>query len=236
MAAPPDVEALLALARSLAGLSVGEIAEALGIAPPPCASSGKGWTGELLERALGASAGNDAQPDFPELGVELKTVPLRGEGMPAESTWVTRVPLEPAAARLPFEASAVGAKLQHVLWVPIEARREQWLQRRIGIARLWQPTAEEAAILRRDYDDLMGMVLAGRVDEIDARLGDALQVRPKGRDRSERARVVGADGHMTWTGARGFYLRARFVRRVLDRLSGGRGHFPPPTRGATVGA
>ncbi len=235
MAAPPDVDALLALARSLAGSTVGDIATALSVEPPRSAASGKGWTGELLERALGASAGNDAQPDFPELGVELKTVPLRGEGTPAESTWVTRVPLDPVTARLPFEASAVGAKLDHVLWVPIEARREQWLQRRIGVARLWRPDDEERAILRRDYEDLMALVLAGRVDEIDARLGDALQVRPTGRDRSERARVVGADGHLTWTGARGFYLRARFVRRVLGRLSGGRGHFPPPTRGATVG-
>lgn len=235
MTAAPDAEALLAQARALAGVSVGALAEALGVDPPASAASGKGWTGALLERALGASAGNEAEPDFPSLGVELKTVPLRPDGRPAESTWVTRVALEPSDASLPYEESAVGRKLDTVLFVPIEARRDRWLDRRLGRAQLWQPSPEDRAKLVADYDELMGLVAGGRVDEITARLGDVLQIRPKGRDRLQRARAVGADGHMTWTSTRGFYLRARFVRRILDRLAAGAGHFPPPGRGARVG-
>ncbi|MCB9739255.1 MAG: DNA mismatch repair protein MutH [Deltaproteobacteria bacterium] len=226
----------MALAGALAGQPVGAIAEALAIPAPASARSGKGWTGSLLEIALGAAAGNDAAPDFPELGVELKTVPLRGDGRPAESTWVTRVPLDPQQARMPWQQSVVCAKLSAVLFVPIEAQRDRWLDRRVGRPRLWRPTEAEAALLRSDYEEIMARVLGGRVDEIDARVGGVLQVRPKGRDSTARSAAVGADGHMTWTGSRGFYLRPTFVRRVLNRLSEGRGHFPPPARGATLGA
>ena len=232
--AAPDAAALLAQARTLSGLTVGAVASEFGIAPPPSAVSGKGWVGELLEAALGADAGNDATPDFRHLGIELKTIPLRPDGQPVESTWVTRVPLEARAASLPYEQSTVGAKLGHVLWVPIEAQGAGWLERRIGHAVLWQPDATELDVLRRDYEDLMGRILTGRIDEVTGRLGDALQIRPKGRDSRERVLALDADGASSWTSTRGFYLRPRFTASVLRRVLGGSPPFAPTDLGATL--
>jgi DNA mismatch repair protein MutH len=234
MTAAPDAEALLAQARALAGLTVGELAAALGTPPPARLGERKGWTGELLERALGASAGAEAAPDFPDLGVELKTIPLLPGGRPAESTWVTRVPLDPRRLAAPFAQSALGAKLACVLWVPVEARRADDRDRRIGRALLWRPDAAERALLERDHEDLAALILAGRVDEITARLGEVLQIRPKGRDGRSRARALGEDGHPTWTSTRGYYLRATFTRRVLARLARGAEHFPPGAPSASL--
>jgi DNA mismatch repair protein MutH len=156
---PPDCEALLAHATSLCGLQIGAIAAALNVDPPSDFGAAKGFVGELIERALGASAGNDATPDFPHLGVELKTIPLRADGSPTESTWVTRVPLSGVAVSLPFEQSTVGIKLNHVLWLPIEAERSP-LDRRVGRAVLWRPSVEERSAIVADYDELMARIAA----------------------------------------------------------------------------
>lgn len=213
----PDAIALWTQARSLRGVLLADLAAELGVAPPSRPGAAKGWAGELLERSLGASAGNDAEPDFPALGVELKTIPLGANGRPAESTWVTRVALDPVGAGLAWADSAVGRKLACVLWIPIEVSQAGPTDGRIGTPCLWRPDAAELATLQRDYDDLMSMVMLGHVDAIDARRGDALQIRPKGRDGNSTAPAIGHDGRPARTGSRGFYLRPSFTHQVLQR-------------------
>ena len=48
----------------------------------------KGWPGMLIEKWLGASAGSKPQQDFPELGIELKTIPIDANFSPLETTYV----------------------------------------------------------------------------------------------------------------------------------------------------
>lgn len=216
--APPDIDALLALARALEGVTLGELAQALGVAAPRRLGERKGWAGGLIEIALGADAGHDAEPDFLTLGVELKTIPLRADGRAAASTWVTHVPLDAARAALPLERSSLWRKLSTLLWVPISDLELELVQRRVGRAHLWRPAAAEVDMIARDYDDLMALVLDGRTDEITAHLGDALQIRPKGRSGRDRVAALDADFGRGSTGTRGFYLRAAFTTAVLRRL------------------
>src|SRR5688572_2499417 len=106
MHAPPtDTAELCARAAALAGVRLTTLADALG-----ASLDGKGKVGELVERALGATAGNAATPDFPALGVELKTVPIDGRGAPRESTYVCTAPLADAD-RAEWTTSRVRQKL-----------------------------------------------------------------------------------------------------------------------------
>lgn len=47
----------------------------------------------LLELYLGAMAGSKPEQDFPELGIELKTIPVDAAGKPLETTFVCVAPL-----------------------------------------------------------------------------------------------------------------------------------------------
>ena len=102
-------------AAALEGLSVRALAQRHGQE----ARDQKGRVGALIERALGAGAGAQPGPDFPALGVELKTVPVDDAGRVRESTFVCRLSLR-AAEELDFEDSRVLAKLRHVLFIPIQ--------------------------------------------------------------------------------------------------------------------
>lgn len=215
MIAPPrDVEELLARARRLAGLRVDDLARAVGAPSPEGGRRTKGRVGELCELALGATGGGGARVhDFPELGVELKTIPVDEGGAPLESTFVCAVRLD---EEVDFDASWVKAKLARVLFVPIVGSRKTSLrERRIATPMLWLPTALQLEQLRADYDDIMGLVGIGRVEDVSAHLGRYLQMRPKARDGSVRTIAFGAEGERIATVPRGFYLRAPVMRAIL---------------------
>ena len=216
MESPHDEAELEARARALAGMTVAEIAQSLGVPLPPDPRRAKGFVGTLVERALGGESGSRAEPDFPGLGIELKTLPVAG-GRVRESTFVCTVPLREAGER-EWERSRVRHKLARVLFVPVEADpRVAPAHRRVGAAFVWSPRPDEEAILRADWEELTGAIGAGDVEAVDATRGVYLQLRPKGANSS--ARVVGydADGAPFRAPMRAYYLRARFTALLLER-------------------
>jgi DNA mismatch repair protein MutH len=212
----------MARARSIAGLSLGELAQRLEVVVPEDPRRSKGFAGQLLELALGASAGSLAEPDFQLIGVELKSLPFDHRGQPAESTYVCTVDLE--HRHLPrWQDALVRRKLARVLWLPVEASATAPLrERRIGMGALWSPDAAEERRLRQDWEELTELVCLGQVESITAHHGQWLQIRPKAAN--ARARRFGTDhrGQRSLTLPRGFYLRTTFTRRILQQ------HFASP--------
>lgn len=212
---PVDVDALLARARALAGMRVGELASSLGVSSAGDAVRTKGTPGAILELALGATGGSSRVHDFPELGVELKTIPVDLRGAPVESTYVCTLSLADAETQ-EWEDSWVRAKLSRVLFVPLVAGDEEpWPARRIGEPLLWSPTSEQEAVLRSDFDDVVGLIGIGRIEELTAHRGRWLQVRPKAAHGRVRTVAFGAEGEAIATIPRGFYLRTRFTGALL---------------------
>ncbi len=206
MPPPRDLDELGARVRALEGLSVAE----LDVDGARSQLHRKGKTGQLIERALGATAGSAGIPDFPELGVELKTVPLDARGRPTESTFLASFAVAEADT-LEWQTSSLRHKLSHVLWVPIV---DDGAGRRIGSPVFWRPTPEQNEVLRRDFEDLVGLVAIGRIEDLTAHLGRWLQVRPKAAHGRARTRAYGPDGPLL-TLPRGFYLRARVTEALL---------------------
>jgi DNA mismatch repair protein MutH len=215
VAPPQSEEELLSRCQALAGLTIGQLAERVRWAPPKDLRRNKGWVGELLETALGATAASLPEPDFPHLGVEMKTIPVDGNGRPRESTHVCTVPLVDNIG-LVWEDSLVRRKLARVLWLPVEAAPDLPLtERRIGAALLWSPTPEQEAALKADFEELMDMVCLGQLEKITARYGTWLQIRPKAADSRAVTEGIGPSGETVLTLPRGFYLRATFTTELL---------------------
>jgi len=220
VAAPPAprTEAeLLQRAEALGGLSLAELAARFGQSVPRDPVRAKGWFGQLVEVALGATAASLPEPDFQLIGVELKSLPIDARGRPKESTYVCTVALTDNVG-LTWEDSLVRRKLARVLWLPVESAAERPLaERRIGTALLWSPDAEEEDALRRDWEELMDMVCLGELERISARHGTWLQIRPKAADSRALCASTDANGDAALSLPRGFYLRTRFTARLLAR-------------------
>jgi DNA mismatch repair protein MutH len=112
--------------------------------------------------------------------------------------------------RAEFETSWVRRKLACVLWMPVHDRD------RIGRAALWSPTSDQAAALKDDFEEIVGRIAIGDIEDLSAHVGRYLQLRPKAATGSVRTSAPGREGELVSTVPRGFYLRARFVAAILD--------------------
>ncbi len=217
--APRTESDLLARAQACAGLTVAEMAVRTGQRQPDDLRGHKGWLGQLLEIAMGADAQSKPVPDFEHLGIEMKTIPLNENGRPRESTHVCTVALRDLVGQR-WKTSTVYAKLQRVLWIPIEGTPSIPLaRRRIGQPLIWSPTENQERVLREDWEEHMELIATGRIDELDARLGSYLQVRPKAANARALAPATDSSGVPAHTLPRGFYLRPSFTHLILSEAA-----------------
>jgi len=214
---PPTSEAeLQQRLAAIAGQRVIDLAQQLDVPVPDDLRHHKGWLGELVELALGCDAASLSEPDFMQLGIELKTLPLNSKGQVQESTYVCVVPLQNTHQQQ-WQTSCVYKKLRKVVWLPVEADAAIPLaERSIGMGLLW--TADEAtlAALQRDWEELMTYITLGQFDALTAQHGDILQIRPKAANAKVLVDAVGPEGEAIRTLPRGFYLRTSFTRQILS--------------------
>lgn len=213
---PISREELSERAKALAGRSLAQVAGSFGLPVPESLRRHKGWTGQLLERALGATAGSRAEPDFPHLAVEMKSLPVNPMGKPKESTYVCTAPLDGSMAQ-EWKDSWVRRKLSTVLWVPIVTipGTTDPGARRIGTPFMWSPSDAEEQILQRDWELLTGFIALGQLWELKAHHGEALQLRPKAANAAQRTWTLDEEGEWVQDVPRGFYLRPSFTAAIL---------------------
>ncbi|KMT66329.1 DNA mismatch repair protein MutH [Catenovulum maritimum] len=213
---PPQSELeLFERAQAISGLSLAQLAQAAGVDVPKNLNRDKGWTGQLLEWHLGADAGSKPVPDFEDLGIELKTIPIDIHGKPLETTYVCVAPLTNITGQT-WQSSPIRIKLNRVLWIPILAERQiPVTDRIIGYPILWSPSEEEDRNLQADWEELMDMIALGRVNQITAKTGEYLQIRPKAAHSRIKTAGIGHDGKMVETLPKGFYLKKNFTQKIL---------------------
>ena len=200
VSAPQSLEELKSRLESLTGKTLLELADKALVELPRNTTSGKGFTGELLEILLGASAGNLPVPDFPQLKLELKTLPVDENLKPLESTFICHAPL-----------------INKLVFV-LAPRNLPFAERKIMGFHFFKPSTEELSLIKEDWEELMEMVSLGQVQQITARYGTIIQMRPKAADGSQLTDCIGPDGTMIKTRPRGFYMRRAFTQKLIDKI------------------
>lgn len=214
---PKTETELLLKAQALAGLTLGELALQQSYQVPDNILNAKGWSGVFMEILLGATAGTLSQPDFQNLGIELKTIPVDENGKPLESTYISIVPLTRFIG-LQWQQSELFHKLKRILWVPLLAGKTIAIaDRRIGMPFLWSPDAEQEAQLQQDWQELMDKVALGELEKITSHQGKYLQIRPKGANAQARCWGIDAEGNRQLVLPRGFYLRPDFTLEIIKQ-------------------
>jgi len=215
---PESESELEARVIELAGRKISHLANDIHWPVPVDLKHDKGWIGQLLEVHLGASAGNLSEPDFQNLGIELKTIPLTAKHKAKETTYVCTVPLLNHIG-LSWENSCVYNKLSKVLWLPIEADPSIPIgERKVGRGFIWSPSEEEMDNIKNDWEEFMDLISMGQVETITAHLGEYLQIRPKAANASAVTTGIGQNGMRKQTLPRGFYLRTSFTNKILQSL------------------
>lgn len=215
---PTSEMELLNRVDAIAGLKIKELAHMYALKMPNDLKRHKGWVGQLVEYCLGAQAGSKPIHDFPELGIELKTLPLSHQLKPLETTYICYAHLT-GNQGITWENSSVRNKLNRVLWLPLEGERDIPLaERKLGSGFIWTPTQQQDYLLKQDWEELMDMISLGQVEKISARVGQVIQLRPKAADGQQLTDAIGESGMLIKTRPRGFYLRKTFTQSILESL------------------
>lgn len=215
---PPQNELeLLKRAAFIAGRTLAELSMDYFQPLPKNLRKDKGFVGQLIEWHLGASSGNKPETDFPNLGIELKTLPYTSQGKPKESTYICTAPLSLEAGLETWETSRLRKKLIKVLWVPVEACPSIPLsERRVGIPKLLDLDIGSEKIIKEDWEDLMDMLHLGNISHISAHQGQYLQIRPKAAHSRILVSSFNLEGEEEWVVPKGFYLRPCFTQQILS--------------------
>lgn len=201
-------------ANQLAGLTVSDIAQRLNIQVPQNLTSAKGWIGQALEKLLGATAGSRPLPDFVDLGIELKTLPITLKGEPRESTYICIAPMP--NPDLYWESSLVYHKTSCILWMPILSDPSLVIgQYRILTPILWHPSIQQQCILKQDWEELTESLNLGKLNALTAHYGQVLQIRPKAANSQVLIRTIDDETNEQHTVPKGFYFRRTFTLEML---------------------
>jgi len=207
-----NLQELQELCQQIAGKSIGEIASNLQSPMPRDLQYTKGWLGQLIEKALGATGGSHAVHDFPELKIELKTIPIKSNNTPIESTYVCTVKTNESS--IAWHDSWVYNKLKKVIWVPIES--EQSLPDRVIREPIfWEMDLATEEILRTDWEELMEMLQLGYGQQLTAKFGEYLHIRPKAANSKVLVDYIDQNGNPTKIVPKGFYLRTKLTKSIL---------------------
>lgn len=213
---PETIEELQYRVSAIAGLTLGDLAHSAQIKVPADFKKEKGWTGQLLELWLGATAGSKPEQDFVILGIELKTLPISTSGKVLETTYVCYAHLT-GNTGITWQNCNVRNKLQHVLWLPVIGERQiPPTQRQVGTGIFWRPNAKQEQQLRQDWEEHMDNIALGNIESLGAKAGEVLQLRPKAADGSVVTDAAGAEGQKIKTRPRGFYLRKAFTQSIIE--------------------
>ncbi len=212
---PPQTQSeLLTRCYQIAGKTLGYIASEMGEKTPLSLNNAKGWIGQLIEKTLGANAVNLDQPDFIDLGIELKTLPITPAGIPCESTYICTVSIP--HRELEWKQSRVYRKMAKILWVPIESSADKPIKdARVGTPILWSPCASIETQLRQDWEELTELIALGHFDKLSAHIGQYLQIRPKAANSKTFIQVVDHQGQPLSIVPKGFYLRSLLTKEIL---------------------
>lgn len=73
--------------------------------------------------------------------------------------------------------------------------------------------------LKRDWEELMDLIVLGKVETITARHGEVLQIRPKAANARALTEAIGEFGQPIMTLPRGFYLKKPLRGRFWQNTS-----------------
>ena len=186
-----DPKSLFAHAKKLEGHTFQEVLDA-GIAPETSSDDKdyvpteyKGGMGNLVEeRWFGYKANSNAEADFPEAGIELKTtcydMNAKGEIRAGERLVLGMIAYD-ESIETELEESHMWDKSNTILLIYYSRDKEiERLEQTIGHVALFTPPEEDMAIIREDYKTIQKLVVEGRADELSESLTHYLGACTKG--------------------------------------------------------
>lgn len=184
--------------------------------------SNKGGIGRLVEELFfGYKPNSNPAADFETAGVELKVTPLKrlknGTITTKERLVLSMIDYQKVALET-WDTNSLVQKIRHLLLMfYLHEDKKNCLEYIFELVALWQPSAADWAVIKKDWNTIRDKIRAGRAHELSEGDTAFLGACTKSSDATKRRQQYGTNIQAK---PRAFSFKSSYIRAIYEELSG----------------
>ena len=201
------------------GKTIGQLKAELGIERDKMV---KGTSGLIVENLLGIRNNNRDEADIPEIGCEIKILPLQrnrnGEIKAKEPTAIQMINYMEVSQET-WETAKLRNKINLTFWVAYLAKKD-------GVALnqndyvivdyfLDHPTDVQNGVFRQDWEEIRRYIVEGRADRLSCSMGVYLEPKTKGANNRDKTQAPDGQGGILMARRRAFYYKKHYTNTAI---------------------
>lgn len=201
------------------GKTIGQIKDELGLKRDKMV---KGAAGLIVENLLGISNNNRDEADIPEIGCEIKILPLQknknGEIKAKEPTAIQMINYIEVSKET-WETAKLRNKINLTFWVVYLAKKNSISLNQndyvIVDYFLDHPTYAQNNIFKKDWEDIQKYIKEGRADKLSCSMGTYLEPKTKGANKKDTTLAPDGKGGTIKVRRRAFYYKKNYTNTAI---------------------
>ncbi len=201
------------------GKTIGQIKKSLKIER---AKMKKGASGLIVESLLGIENNNNDDADLPEIGCEVKVLPLQinknGEVKVKEPTAIQMIDYFTVTNET-WETAKIQKKISLTFWIVYLAKEsgKKYSQDNYIIIDYFldQPTINVKQIFKKDWENIQDYIKKGWADKLSCSMGTYIEPKTKGANNQDLTNAPNGNGGIIKVRRRAFYYKKNYTNSEI---------------------
>lgn len=201
------------------GKTIGQIKDELSIERSKMV---KGASGLIVEKLLGFENNNLDSADIPEIGCEIKILPLqknRDGTIKAKEPTAIQMINYIEVAKETWETAKLRGKIALTFWVVYLAKTSGKAMEQndyvIVDYFLDHPNDVQNGIFRKDWENIQEYIKTGRADQLSCSMGEYLEPKTKGKNNQDKTDAPDGKGGKLKARRRAFYYKKNYTNTAI---------------------
>lgn len=202
------------------GKTIGQIKDSLFIGDK-CKMK-KGASGLIVENLLGIENNNRDEADLPQIGCEIKILPLqknRDGAIKAKEPTAIQMINYCEVAKETWETAKLRSKINLTFWVVYLAKVDGKPKRQndyvIVDYFLDHPSDVQNGIFKTDWEEIQSYIKRGDADKLSCSMGVYLEPKTKGANNQDKTDTPDGKGEITRARRRAFYYKKNYTNTQI---------------------
>lgn len=202
------------------GKTIGQIKDSLFIGDK-CKMK-KGASGLIVENLLGIENNNRDEADLPQIGCEIKILPLqknRDGSIKAKEPTAIQMINYCEVARETWETAKIRSKINLTFWVVYLAKVDGKHKRQddyvIVDYFLDHPSDAKNGVFKTDWEEIQSYIKRGDADKLSCSMGTYLEPKTKGASNQDKTDAPDGKGGITRVRRRAFYYKKNYTNTEI---------------------
>ena len=201
------------------GKTIGQIKDELNIERNKMV---KGASGLIVENLLGIENNNRDEADIPEIGCEIKILPLQrnknGDIKAKEPTAIQMINYMEVAKET-WETAKLRSKIALTFWVVYLAKKEgkSLHQNDYVIVDYFldHPNDVQNKVFQKDWETIQAYIKSGRAEQLSCSMGEYLEPKTKGANNQDKTDAPDGKGGIIKARRRAFYYKKHYTNTSI---------------------